>query len=101
MECEIVVGHGRCLASDAGLTGLRFVTAAGSCGRVSHVGMKQGGRIMALNLEPKANRLLVVSNRLPVTLRSDEQGGLSALESMGGLATGMRAYLNTMSADSL
>jgi trehalose 6-phosphate synthase/phosphatase len=38
---------------------------------------------------PAAGRLLIVSNRLPVTLRHDPEQGLVAVPSSGGLATGL------------
>ena len=38
---------------------------------------------------PPDQRLIVVSNRLPVTIEKDEDGSYSFKESCGGLATGM------------
>ena len=38
---------------------------------------------------PKSSKLLIVSNRLPVTL-SDDEDELHLVPSAGGLATGMR-----------
>ena len=35
-------------------------------------------------------RLVIVSNRLPITLKTDDQGGVSLEASPGGLATGLR-----------
>jgi trehalose 6-phosphate synthase/phosphatase len=48
---------------------------------------------MALNVKPQISRLLIVSNRLPITVKCEESG-LAFSESMGGLAIGMRAYLD-------
>jgi trehalose 6-phosphate synthase/phosphatase len=40
---------------------------------------------------PSSSRLLIVANRLPVTVRAEEGGGLSLVDSAGGVATGLRA----------
>ncbi len=44
------------------------------------------------------SRLIVVSNRLPITVAQDEQGSLSFASSSGGLASGMSAYLDRQAA---
>ncbi len=45
------------------------------------------------------SRLIVVSNRLPVTVAQDEQDNLSFAASSGGLASGMSAYLDKQASE--
>jgi hypothetical protein len=45
--------------------------------------------------EQKTQRIIIVSNRLPVTV-SVNNGAMSLTESVGGLATGLRSLLNAM-----
>jgi trehalose 6-phosphate synthase/phosphatase len=45
--------------------------------------------------EQKTQRIIIVSNRLPVTV-SVNNGAMSFTESVGGLATGLRSLLNAM-----
>jgi trehalose 6-phosphate synthase/phosphatase len=44
-------------------------------------------------------RLIIVSNRLPISLE-EQDGRIIAKESVGGLATGLNAYLDTLKQDS-
>ncbi|GAB6057619.1 bifunctional alpha,alpha-trehalose-phosphate synthase (UDP-forming)/trehalose-phosphatase [Desulfonatronum parangueonense] len=44
-------------------------------------------------------RLVIVSNRLPISLQ-EENGKIVAKESVGGLATGLNSYLDSLSQDS-
>lgn len=49
-------------------------------------------------MQEQKRRVIVVSNRLPFTIKSND-GKLSFSESVGGLATGLRAYLTSSSLD--
>jgi trehalose 6-phosphate synthase/phosphatase len=45
-------------------------------------------------------RLIIVSNRLPITV-TEENGGYSIKESVGGLVTGLSSYLSTIKGSSI